>query len=272
MFNNKPLLALLIIGLLSYPSLAVELLAGGGISKNGLTPELKARTWLTEKFGLDATLPLSADPAIIKITPLIRSKENQTFAPYIGLGMEWRDKQLSSPELIAGLEVELPKEHSRRLVVEYKVNNQGNNITAAVLVDLASLYAKSKVDEDHVPKSDEELSLLARLISAEARGEPYLGQVAVGGVVLNRVKSPLFPNTIHKVIYQPGQFSPVQNGSINREPTESSIRAAKEAMAGNDPSQGALFFYNPQLCSPVGLKYMRTKQITTQIGRHVFAK
>lgn len=275
MFNHsKPfILALVIVGLLASQSLAMEFLAGGGISKNGLTPELKARTWLTEKVGLDATLPLTVDPSL-KVTPLIRVGENRIFVPYIGMGMKWKDEQLSSPELVAGLEIELPKIPSRKLVVEYKVNQQEKNITLAVLFDLASLYTKGKVDEDHGPVVDnkEDLLLLARLISAEARGEPFPGQIAVGGVVLNRVKSPLFPNTIRAVIYQPGQFSPVKNGSINREPTESSLRAAQEALAGNDPSQGALFFYNPQLCSPAGLKYLQTKKITIKIGNHVFAK
>jgi len=109
--------------------------------------------------------------------------------------------------------------------------------------------------------------LLSKLVSAEARGEPYKGQVAVAAVVLNRVRSPKFPNTISGVIYQRGQFSVVSNGSINRTPTSSAIRAARDAMNGWDPTGGCLFFYNPSGTSDA---WIRTRNIKTVIGRHYF--
>jgi LysM repeat protein len=105
-----------------------------------------------------------------------------------------------------------------------------------------------------VPYSDGDLDLLARLITAEADSESYLTKVAVGAVVLNRVKSPLFPNTMAEVIYQVNdgvyQFAPVKNGFINRLATPDSIRAAKEALNGSDPSGGALYFFETWVPSP----------------------
>lgn len=89
-----------------------------------------------------------------------------------------------------------------------------------------------------------EVDLLARLITAEAAGEPYVGQVAVGAVVLNRVRSGLFPATIAGVIYQPYQFETVLNGRIDQPPTPTAVRAALDALSGWDPTGGALYFYN----------------------------
>ncbi|MDD4334227.1 MAG: cell wall hydrolase [Desulfotomaculaceae bacterium] len=120
--------------------------------------------------------------------------------------------------------------------------------------------------------SREEIMLLARLIHAEARGESFEGQVAVGAVILNRLASPHFPKTIHDVVFQNNkrvyQFSPVGDGSINLEPDERAVRAALQAMSGEDPSNGALFFYNPDISSD---KWIRTLPVITRIGNHVFA-
>jgi len=111
--------------------------------------------------------------------------------------------------------------------------------------------------------------LLARLISGEARAEPFIGKVAVGAVVLNRVQSSAFPNTISGVIYQPFAFESVSNGQIWRPLAEDAVRAAQYAISGWDPTHGALFFWNPsKLVSP----WIWTRNIITQIGRHVFAR
>ena len=114
-----------------------------------------------------------------------------------------------------------------------------------------------------------DINLLARLVSAEAKGEPYRGQIAVAAVVLNRVKSPLFPNTIPDVIYQPGAFSPVANGEIWKEPVSSAINAVHEALTGTDPSYGALFFFNPAKTSNA---YIWSRPQITKIGNHIFAR
>lgn len=113
--------------------------------------------------------------------------------------------------------------------------------------------------------------LLARIVHAEAKGEPYLGQVAVAAVILNRVDSSDFPNTLAGVIYQPGAFEPVMNGTINQAvPQNASARkAAQEALNGYDPTGGCLYFYNPATAKS---KWIWSRPIVKQIGKHNFAK
>ncbi|WP_258360829.1 cell wall hydrolase [Moorella sulfitireducens] len=116
----------------------------------------------------------------------------------------------------------------------------------------------------------DEINLLARLIAAEAGNEPYEGQVAVGAVVLNRVRSPLFPSTISGVIYEPWAFESVANGLIWRVTNLAlPAAAAADALNGWDPTYGALFFWNPS--KPVS-PWIWTRSIITQIGAHVFAR
>ncbi|ABO50619.1 cell wall hydrolase, SleB [Desulforamulus reducens MI-1] len=120
--------------------------------------------------------------------------------------------------------------------------------------------------------SREDIKLLARLIHAEARGETFEGKVAVGAVILNRLVSPGFPKSIREIILENNnlvyQFSPVQDGSINLEPDEDSMKAALEALMGRDPTGGALFFYNPIVATD---KWIKTLPVVTRIGNHVFA-
>lgn len=110
--------------------------------------------------------------------------------------------------------------------------------------------------------------LLSKLVYAEARGETYKGQVAVAAVVLNRVASASFPNTISGVIYQAGAFSCVSNGQINNTPDNTAIRAALDALNGWDPTGGCLYYYNPRA---TGDKWIRTRTVKTVIGNHSFA-
>ncbi|HEX3044964.1 MAG TPA: cell wall hydrolase [Bacillota bacterium] len=111
-------------------------------------------------------------------------------------------------------------------------------------------------------------ALLARLIYAEAGAEPYVGMVAVGGVVLNRVQNSKFPKTIAGVVYQPHAFESVSNGIINRTPSNDAQKAARDALNGWDPSGGALYFFNPS--KPVS-PWIWARRIINRIGRHVFA-
>lgn len=124
-----------------------------------------------------------------------------------------------------------------------------------------------------VAVTPEDIYLLARLIYAEARGEEYLGQVAVGAVIVNRLLHPRFPKTIRDIIFEKHgsvyQFTPVQNNTINLKPDEQAIRAAQEALQGRDPSGGALFFYNPKKTSDPWIKSL---PVTRVIGNHVFAR
>ena len=112
-----------------------------------------------------------------------------------------------------------------------------------------------------------DLQLLARLISAEARGEPYIGQVAVGAVVLNRVEHPSFPNSLAGVIYQPGAFSCLDDGQFDQPVSESAYRAAKEAMNGYDPSYGAIYYFNPATATS---KWIWSRPLIVTIGNHRF--
>ena len=112
-----------------------------------------------------------------------------------------------------------------------------------------------------------DLYLLARLISAEARGEPYLGQVAVGAVVLNRVEHPSFPNSISGVIYQPGAFSCLDDGQFDQPIAESAYRAAQEALDGSDPSGGAIYYFNPVTATSA---WIWSRPLIVQIGKHRF--
>jgi N-acetylmuramoyl-L-alanine amidase len=111
-------------------------------------------------------------------------------------------------------------------------------------------------------------ALLARIIFAEAGAEPYIGKVAVGGVILNRIQNPKFPKTLAGVVYQPHAFESVSNGLINRTPTFEAQKAAWDALRGWDPSGGALYFFNPS--KPVS-PWIWARRIINRIGGHVFA-
>lgn len=115
--------------------------------------------------------------------------------------------------------------------------------------------------------SDSDYRLLARIISAEARGESYEGQVAVGAVVMNRVEHPSFPNSIPGVIYQPGAFTAIVDGQFDEPVADSAYRAARDALNGWDPSGGATYYFNPDKTDN---KWMRTRPVIKRIGDHLF--
>ena len=117
--------------------------------------------------------------------------------------------------------------------------------------------------------SSSDVYLLAKCIYAEARGEPYIGQVAIGAVVLNRVKSSSFPNTIAGVIYQPYAFTAVADGQINLEPNDTAYKAARDAMNGWDPTNGCLYYYNPATATSA---WIWSRPVMLSIGNHNFAK
>ena len=115
--------------------------------------------------------------------------------------------------------------------------------------------------------SNSNLYLLACCIYGEARGESYTGKVAIAAVVLNRVKSSSFPNTISGVIYQPGAFTAVSDGQINLGTNDECIRAAQDALNGWDPTYGCIYYYNPQTATN---QWIRSRPIVVTIGKHVF--
>lgn len=119
-------------------------------------------------------------------------------------------------------------------------------------------------------RGQNDLYLLARLISGEARGESYQGQVAVGAVIMNRINSGDFPNTIAGNVFKKGEFESVSNGQIWETVTESALKAAKAAISGADPTGGALYFYNPAKVRSK-TNWIWSRQVTGRIGAHVFA-
>lgn len=129
-----------------------------------------------------------------------------------------------------------------------------------------TLTTTTSTDNSSVSSSD--LQLLARCVYAEARGESYVGQVAVAAVILNRVKSADFPNSISGVIYQPWAFTAVNDGQINLSPNQTAYNAARDALNGWDPTYGALYYYN---ASTATNKWIYNKTTTVTIGNHVFA-
>lgn len=113
------------------------------------------------------------------------------------------------------------------------------------------------------------VNLLARIISAEARGEPYTGQVAVGAVILNRIKHPSFPDTLSGVIYQNGAFTAIVDGQFNQPISDSAYKAAKDALNGWDPTNGCIYYYNPNKTSN---SFMHSKPTVMVIGSHRYCK
>jgi N-acetylmuramoyl-L-alanine amidase len=113
-----------------------------------------------------------------------------------------------------------------------------------------------------------DLYLIAKTIYAEGRGEPYTGQVAIGAVILNRVRSSAFPNTVSGVVYQKNAFTAVSDGQINLTPDDTAMKAAQDAINGWDPTGGAIYYYNPAVATS---SWIFGRQTITVIGKHVFA-
>jgi N-acetylmuramoyl-L-alanine amidase len=132
----------------------------------------------------------------------------------------------------------------------------------------AEQEAVKQAEQWRISVNEAELDLLARVVHAEAKGEPYEGQVAVAAVIINRVQHPEFPNTIAGVVYEPLAFQVVANGQVNKPADEAAIRAAHDALNGFDPTGGAVYFYNP---AKTASAWIRSRPVIKTIGRHVFA-
>lgn len=154
------------------------------------------------------------------------------------------------------------------MLFQRKNNLTADGIVGSKTLEALGIYVGSTSQKTNSVYSSSDVNLLARLIYAEARGETYSGQVAVGAVVLNRVKSSPFPNTISAVIYQPYAFTCVSDGQINMSPNSTALSAAKDAMNGWDPSYGSLYYYNPAVATS---KWIFSRKTVVTIGSHVFA-
>lgn len=154
------------------------------------------------------------------------------------------------------------------LIVLLYLNINGISINFSKI--LALQEASSAISTNESEDGSDMVNLLARIINGEARGEPYLGQVAVGAVVMNRVRSSEFPNTIAGVIYQKGQFTAVTDGQFDKAIAKNSTvyKAAREALNGSDPTGGALYFYDPRYTKS---KYLFSLKTIATIGNHRFA-
>ena len=138
--------------------------------------------------------------------------------------------------------------------------------------EMETIKKDKTVNEDRVELSSEEIDLLARLVHAEAKGEPFLGKVGVAATVLNRLENAQYPNTVSEIIYQHNhgfQYCPVRNGQINQPADKVSFQAVRKAMEGKDPTGGALSFYNPAKSSN---SWIRARIYCKQIGNHIFVK
>ena len=146
-------------------------------------------------------------------------------------------------------------------------------LTVLLLIVLINIIAKDNSSNVYAASSSStsDLQLMARAINGEARGEPYEGQVAVGAVILNRVRSSSFPNTIAGVIYEPGAFTAVADGQINVTIAENSTvyKAARDALNGWDPTGGAIYYFNPDTATN---KWIWSRPLIKQIGKHRFCK
>ncbi len=151
-----------------------------------------------------------------------------------------------------------------RKVFATEVDSENNKNVSAMQTKSATQQKREVISI-----TSDELLLLSKLITGEARGESYEGQVAVAAVVINRVKDPRFPKTIKDVIYQQNAFSVVKDGSINIQPTENAYKAAEEALYGLDPTNEAVYFWNPDIAT---CQWIRTLDPYMRIGNHVFAK
>ncbi len=142
-----------------------------------------------------------------------------------------------------------------------------NGLVVDGMAGPATLAAMGISAGEATQSSSGDVALLARLISAEARGEPYNGQVAVGAVVLNRMKHPAFPSTMSGVIYQSGAFSCIADGQFNQPVADSAYRAARDALNGADPSGGAIYYFNPATATS---KWIWSRPLIVVIGKHRF--
>ena len=159
--------------------------------------------------------------------------------------------------------------YGSRTVTAVKSFQRKNGLTPDGIAGPATLSKIGLPTGSTSSSSSSNVNLLAMVINGEARGETYEGQVAVGAVVLNRVKHSSFPNTIAGVVYQKGAFTAVDDGQINASVQSSCVNAARDALNGWDPTGGASYYYNPRTATS---SWIRTRPVVKTIGNHVFCK
>ena len=244
--------------------------------------------WLTDNWAIRGNYSWNTND--IGLAALYKINPKERAALYLGLaaddvsgkGASKSPSEPKAPEarLIAGMEWNLSRiEPGLSLMIEAGINPNGFSSQSDdhgrfdTRLGLSLNYKFPTTQTKEKPNDRATTELLAKLITLEAPDEPFEGQVAVAAVVLNRTRSQDFPDSVSKVIYQPGQFATAQR--VTRAvPTESTLKAAKTALRGSDPSHGALYFYNPSICSARARQYIQRShfQVTARIGNHVFFK
>lgn len=210
-----------------------------------------------------------------------------SFGTILSLGM----KKLSTPQLSSN-QVVTAQTASQIQAVQQRLKELGyydgpitgnyGPLTRAAVIKFQSDYglnaegyigpqtlAMLGLSDNYSSQNNSDLYLLAKCVYAEARGESYVGQVAVAAVILNRVEHPSFPNTIAGVVYQPWAFTAVYDGQINLEPDQTAYSAAQDALNGWDPTYGCIYYYNPETATS---QWIFSREVVTTIGKHVFAK
>lgn len=170
------------------------------------------------------------------------------------------------------------------LLVDSKVNEILLSESNIVAINFDKQYNNTFIDlpndnvlevfcenEKSIFLTEKDINLMAQIVYAESKGEPYEGKVAVASVILNRVLNPSFPNTVEGVIFQPNAFSCVVNGKINVEANTECFNAVYDAIKGNDPTNEALFFYNPEIATCTWMQNIE-KTDSKSIGQHLFFK
>lgn len=266
---------LVTLGLATYSLLGTH----GNYDVSNLSVHLVSRVFAApRKVEIKVDIPASPDNALLNRIPKVEKREVAQ-VPVEPL-RENTQPSSSSDSSSSGLRTHVVQsgETLTRIANRYHVDLR-ELATLNGIEDINKIYVGQmlQIPERHqpyiIPITDEELDLLQRLVEAEAGAEPYLGKVAVAAVVINRVLSPDFPNTVRDVIYQPNQFQPVKNGKINQvKPSEETISAVFAALKGVDPLRGSLYFYNPIISDPEWAKWHTTRQPTGVIGQHHFSR
>jgi hypothetical protein len=240
--------------------------------------------WLTDNWALRGDYSWNTD--VLGLAALYKINPKAKAALYLGLSENDLSGAVSpglSPgqriALIAGMEWDWSRiKPGLSLMVEagtapsYFFNQPGGNHEPASRLGISLNYRFPPANTAKEPDDKGAAKLLAKLITLEASGEPFEGQVAIAAVVLNRIRSNDFPDSVPDVVYQRGQFHTARK-LAKTVPGESALKAAKMALQGSDPSRGALYFYNPATCSVKTRQYIQAHfQVTVRIGNHVFLR
>lgn len=207
-------------------------------------------------FGAVAVPPHQADAAY----PLLKVGQKNNVAKVKEVQLRLKQLGLYNKKVTGTYDV-----YTRDMIIKFQKKYRLKWIDGIVGPETTGALKKATL-------SQEEIDLLARAVYSESRGEPFKGQVAVAAVVLNRVDSDQFPDSVKGVVYQPGAFTAVSDGQINLKPNDSAYKAVYLAIQGADPTNGALYYYNPETASSKWMKNRAKKMKNVKIGKHVFMK